>query len=174
MYLCLYHLLAFVTPWFPRSVYTIRCSMYSGILKCSHAWFTTALDWTARATGATRVCHEDYWWRQVQVNAQTHGINGFSLLRQWSCRCLPTFQRGWVNQKWPMSLLYCCFVTFISTKAPHWTYYSACVLFVNVEPYRPKGHSHEARCYALSMRIRSESNWMRIRCTSIAFTWHNR
>ena len=26
----------------------------------------------------------------------------------------------------------CCFVTFISTKARHWTYYSACVLFLDV------------------------------------------
>ena len=39
---------------------------------------------------------------------------------------------------------------------------------------RHKARSHEAHCNPVSMRIRSESNWMRIRCTSITFTWHNR
>ena len=35
----------------------------------------------------------------VSVNAQTHGINGFSLLRQCSCSCLATCQHACVNQK---------------------------------------------------------------------------
>ena len=34
---------AFVAPWFPRSMYILKCSMYSGklILTCSRVWFTT-------------------------------------------------------------------------------------------------------------------------------------
>ena len=64
MYLCIIYP-TFVTPWFSRSMYTLKYSVYSGILMCSHAWFTTALNWAARTTGATRVCCEDYWWRQV-------------------------------------------------------------------------------------------------------------
>ena len=35
--LSIYHLPAFVTPWFPRSVYALKWSMYSSILKCSCA-----------------------------------------------------------------------------------------------------------------------------------------
>ena len=49
MYVCMYvcmsmyltFLSAFVAPWFPRSVYALKCSVYSGILTCSCAWFTT-------------------------------------------------------------------------------------------------------------------------------------
>ena len=81
------------------------------------------------------------------MNAQTHGVNRFSLVRQWSCSCCPaTCQRTCVNQKWLMSLLYWCFVTFISTKAQHWTYYSACMLFVDVEPYRLTVLRHHWHC----------------------------
>ena len=44
-----------------------------------------------------------------KVNAQTHDINGFSLLRLYS---LATCQRGaFVNQKRLLGWLYCCFVT---------------------------------------------------------------
>ena len=100
MYVCIIYP-AFVALWSPRSVYALKCSVYSSILTCSHAWFTNCMHWT---TGATRVCQEDY--RQRQVGVQTHGINGFSLLRQWSCSCLETCQRACVNQKQPMSLPY--------------------------------------------------------------------
>ena len=72
--------------------------------------------------------------------------NGLSLLRQWSCSCPATCQRACVNQKQPMSLLYCCFVMFISTKARHWTYYSACLLFVDIEPYRLTVLRHHWHC----------------------------
>ena len=42
------------------------------------------------------------------VNAQTHGINGFSLLRQWSCSCPATYQRACAcDSKWLMSLYFC-------------------------------------------------------------------
>ena len=38
------------------------------------------------------------------INTQTRGINGFNLLRHWSCSCCPaTCQRACVNQKRPMS-----------------------------------------------------------------------
>ena len=42
----------------PRSVYGLKCSVYSGISTCSRAWFTTVCTqlWTARATGATCSC----------------------------------------------------------------------------------------------------------------------
>ena len=59
------------------------------------------------------VCHKGYWWIQVcQVNnVQTHGLNGFSLLRHWSCSCLATYQHTCVNQKWLIGcrtiLLFC-------------------------------------------------------------------
>ena len=80
----------------------------------------------------------------------THGINcAFHLLRQWSCSCLATCQCACVilNQKWwLMGWLYCCFVTFTLTKAWHWTYYNACVLFVDVEPYRLIVLRHHWHC----------------------------
>ena len=59
------------------------------------------------------VCHEDYQRRQV--NAQTHGVYGFSLLRQWICSCPATCLHTasvWIrNQKRPKGsvtvLLFC-------------------------------------------------------------------
>ena len=62
-----------------------------------------------------------------------------------SCCCPPaTCQQAFVNQKQPMGWLHCCFVTFVSTKARHWTYmyYSVCVLFVYVELYRSTMQRH--------------------------------
>ena len=58
MYLCLCIIYpAFVAPWFPRSVYAVKYSVYSSILSCSHEWFTTVCTrlWTARTTGTTHV-----------------------------------------------------------------------------------------------------------------------
>ena len=51
-----------------------------------------ALDWTAKMTGATRICREDYRWRQVGECADTW-YKHISLLRQWSCSCPATCQR---------------------------------------------------------------------------------
>ena len=88
IYLCLYHLPrpAFVALWFPRSVYSLKCSMYSSILTCSHALFTTACTRSTEQQGclehvellmsAVKIIDEDR-----KVNAQTRGLNGFSLLR---------------------------------------------------------------------------------------------
>ena len=76
VYLCIIYP-AFVAPWFLRSMYTLKCFVYSGTLTCSRAWVTTALysrsmlNWTARKTGATCVCRKDYRWRQVGECADT-------------------------------------------------------------------------------------------------------
>ena len=82
---------------------------------------------------------EDYRQRQ-DVNAQTHGINRFSLYivsGQWSCSCPATCQRACVmNQKQPMNVLYCsrycCFLMFISTKVhdTELTTVTACYLWM--------------------------------------------
>ena len=70
MYLCLYHL--------PRVCHTlvpeiVPCRSWNA--PCIPVYWHAhvhdlqlhihALDWTTRTTGATRVCHEDYWQRQV-------------------------------------------------------------------------------------------------------------
>ena len=47
----------------------------------------------------------------------------------WSCSCPATCQHACVNQKRLMSLLYCCFVTFMSTKA-RLTTVPACYLWM--------------------------------------------
>ena len=117
---------------------------YTSILMCSRAWFTTACTQMNNSRDYSclpwRLSMKTTWW----VNAQTRGINGFSLLRQ--CSCPATSQHTCVKQKRPMSLLYCCFVVFISTKARHWTYYSACMLFMDVEPYRLTVLRHHWHC----------------------------
>ena len=51
-----------------------------------------ALDWTARTTGATHICREDYQWRQVDECTSTW-YKQISLLGQWSCSCQATCQR---------------------------------------------------------------------------------
>ena len=51
--------------------------------RCVHVCTcTTALDQTARKTGASRVCCEDY--QQRQVGACAHTWYEISLLRQWN------------------------------------------------------------------------------------------
>ena len=49
----MYRLSCICCTWFLRSMYNLKCSVYSSILTCSRAWFTTAIDWTARMTGVT-------------------------------------------------------------------------------------------------------------------------
>ena len=51
-----------------------------------------ALDWTARTTGATHICREDYQRRQVDECTSTW-YKHISLLGQWSCSCQATCQR---------------------------------------------------------------------------------
>ena len=87
MYLCIYvsmyHLPTFVAPWFPISVYTLKCSVVYWRAHVRDLQLH-ALDWTARTTGATRVCHEDYrrrqvgectdtWYKQIQPTETVHG-----------------------------------------------------------------------------------------------------
>ena len=59
-------------------------------------------------SAAMKIVHEDR-----QVNAQTHGINGLRLLRQWSCSgpatCHCTFVKQLANE-----LTVLLFVTFLS------------------------------------------------------------
>ena len=59
MYLCIIYL-AFGTPWFPRSVYVLKCFMYSGILTCTRVIYncmhSTEQQLSGKTTGATRVC----------------------------------------------------------------------------------------------------------------------
>ena len=104
---------------------------------------------------------------------QTNGINGFTLLRQWSCSWPATCQCAYVNQKQPMAYctaVLCCSV--ILTKARHWTYYSACVLFVDVEPYRPtvlrhhSAHWHCCMCSYCHNISSSGSSPVFLECTS--------
>ena len=74
-----------LSRWFPRSVYAMKCSVNSGILTWSSAWFTTEQQLIG--------CCKNYGWRH-NVNAQTHDINGFSLPRDWSCSCPETMTDG--------------------------------------------------------------------------------
>ena len=62
----------FVAPWFPRSVYASKCSVYSCILTYSHMWSTTE-----QQRQSTTLCCENYWRRQVcalGVNLQTYDV----------------------------------------------------------------------------------------------------
>ena len=83
---------AFVAPWFLRSVYSLKCSMYS-VYWLAHMCDLQlhALNWTARTIGATRACREDYRWRQVGECADIW-YKHINLLRQWSCSCPATCQ----------------------------------------------------------------------------------
>ena len=93
---------AFVAPWSPRSVYALKCSShvfrYNDVLMCV---IYNCMHWM---TGATHVCCKDYRQRQVGEFTQTHGINGFSLLRQWSShglpRNLPMHLCMWIKNEW--------------------------------------------------------------------------
>ena len=120
IYVCIIYP-TFVAPWFLRSVYALKCSMYDMltcvIYNCMHS--TEQQRRLELLVSAVKIIDEDRL-----VNAQAHGINRFSLLRQ--CSCPATCQHACVSQKWSMGwLLYSWFVTFISTKAWYWAYYSA-------------------------------------------------
>ena len=63
----MYHLPCIFTPWFMRSAYALKFSLYFGILTCSCVWFTTACtrlnskdDW--RQVGECA----DTWYKQIQ------------------------------------------------------------------------------------------------------------
>ena len=109
-YLCIIYPV-FVAPWFLRTVYTLWNALCILVYWHAHV-HDLQLDWTAM----TILCHENYWWRQAKV--QTHGKNGFILLRhwKWSCSCLATCQHACVTQNWNnrwAAGLYYCFVTLI-------------------------------------------------------------
>ena len=100
---------AFVAPWFPRSVYALKYSVYSSRLACSRAWFTTALskaDWSYSCL---------LWRLSTKTGRWIHRHMVWTDSACWDsgadCRCPATCHRACVNQKRPMNLLYCCFVT---------------------------------------------------------------
>ena len=74
IWLCFIYLV-FITPWLPRSMYALICSVYSGILLCSRAWFTTALDWTARTAGATRMPSNRSWLCTDILSVNSHLVH---------------------------------------------------------------------------------------------------
>ena len=96
----------FVTPYFPRSVYAPKYSMYSGISMCSLVWLLKKT-----RTKVLVVCCEDYQWRQVEW--WTHMAHGINELRQLSCSGPVTCHCTCVKRL--MGWLYCCFVMFITT-----------------------------------------------------------
>ena len=156
IYLCIIYP-TFVAPWFRRSV-------YSSILTCSCVWFTTALSQERQELLVSHgVCHEEYRRRQVGECADTW-YKQISLLRQcmelWLPGIMPTCL---CESKRLMSLLYCCFVTFMLTKARHWTYYSACVSFVDVESYRLTVLRHHWHCCVCSYSHNNYNHWAQAR-----------
>ena len=129
----MYHWPAFVAPWFSRSVYTLKCSIYwrapcTDVLMCvvynciPLVGLNSKEEWSL---DLLVVCCEDYWRRQVGECADTwyKWIEPIERLELFFFSCLATSQRACVKPRWLMGWLYCCFVTFISTKAQHWTLY---------------------------------------------------
>ena len=115
MYVCMYvsNILPHVCRTLvPRDPYTPWNALCIPVYWCAHV---VIYNWTAKTTGATCVCREDYQRlrrrRQVGECADTWYKPRIQW-RQWSCiACLATCQCSCVNQKWPMGLLYssyCC------------------------------------------------------------------
>ena len=79
------------------------------------------------------VCREDYQWRQVGKcrDAQTYGINGLSLLRQWRCSWTCLYELETTDG---LSVLLFNDVRIDSGGTLNFSSAAACV---NVEPYRP-------------------------------------
>ena len=77
------------------------------------------------------VCHEDYQWRQVDECTDTwyKWAQPTERVELFLHSNLP-LRLCKSETRWPMGWLYSCFVTFISTKALHWTCYSTCVLII--------------------------------------------
>ena len=110
----------------PEMLHILTCSMYW----CAHVR-GLQLHPTRRLNSKDKwsldlliVCRGDYQWRQVGECADTwyKRIQPTERLELFFS-CLATCQRTCVKPRWLMGWLYCCFVTFISTKAQHWTLY---------------------------------------------------
>ena len=87
----------------------LRVIQYSDVLTCMIYNCMHSTEQHGRLellVSAVNVIDEDR-----KVNAQTHGIDRFSLLRQWNCSCPATCQHACVNQKRLMGcqtvLLFC-------------------------------------------------------------------
>ena len=176
----MYH---FVAPWFPRPAYALKCSVYSGILMCSCAWFTTECRTaTERQDDWSYSCLSGEHYQPRQVNAQTHGITCTDSVYRCSgaIAAQPAWQLAntpvWRDQKRPISLLYCCFVSFISTKARHWTYYSALHVICGCRAiYRLtvlRNHWHCCISYYHNIIISSGLPPVFLECTSYLFQLH--
>ena len=99
-------------------------------------------------------------WMRRQIaqtdSAYTETVHGAVAAQQLANA--PMWMR---TDRWAAGL-YCCFVLFISTKVWHWTYYSACVLFVGVEPYKPT-YSTETPQALLHMLLLSQYRYNQFR-----------
>ena len=116
----------------------LRVFWYIDMLTCViYMYSEIALNWTARTTGAT-CCLP--WRLSMKTGRWMRRHMVYTNSAYWDSEVVAARQlanAACVNQKdrWAVGLC-CCFVMFISTKTWHWTYYSACVLFVDVEQYR--------------------------------------
>ena len=96
------------------------------------------------------------------IDVQTHSINGFSLLRQWSCSYQTTCQCAslWIRNarvgidRWA-DCTAALWRTLISTWVRHWT---TCMLFVDVEPYRLIMQRHHWHCWLCSYMYYHNNN----------------
>ena len=135
MYICIIDQHLSHPSWFLRSVHALKCSVY---------WRAHVRDTSTPGLNSKNGCsvdlfvvfREDYQWRQVGECANawykwiqfTKRVEVFlpcgnlpTCLYCVNRNILPPGQMGW---------LYSCFVTFISTKAWHWTYYSAYTIYL--------------------------------------------
>ena len=102
-------------PWFLRSVYILKCSMYSGIMTCSHVWFTTEQqDNWSHSLLVVKIIHEESktgkWMHRHTVQSDSTYWDSGSVVA-WQLTNAPVWLR---NDQWAAGL-YWCFVTFMST-----------------------------------------------------------
>ena len=157
IYLCLYHL-----PHVCRTLVPEICVRPE--MLCAFRWIDvlTCVIYNCMHSARTSYSCLTLPWRLLTKT----GINGFSLLRQWSCSCPATCQHArpaWSSQKRPMSLLYSTAVLWRSYRQMRdtETYYSACVLFVDVELYRLTVLRHNWHC-CFAMQLLLQYNQLRL------------
>ena len=127
-----------------------------------------SIDWTARTTGATRVCHEDYrwrecadtWYKQIQSTETVHGAV--------SARQLANTPVWIKNNRWAYPTAVLCRRSCQQRHDTELT--SVCMSFVNVEPYGLY-NSAETSLALLHMYniISSGSPPVFLECTSIIY-----
>ena len=108
-----------VACWFLRSVYALKCSAYSSILMCSHAWLSRQYNWTARPGALLIVWLSMKTEKRWCTDAYNKRIETTKTV--WSCSGPETCHSACVKQ--PMlGWLY----SFISTWEWHWTTVPVC------------------------------------------------